>query len=131
MGCENRAKPWGAGGLSKGGDLSWDRRLYYRGARHRLQSRAFDGPGTVAQAADVVGALAGGGIEYRLWYSLGLHKQTSFASAVAKLPITDDLAPRLIALLSFDDLAGETIHRIIGRVAEAVGTWWVRAAPYE
>jgi dTDP-4-amino-4,6-dideoxygalactose transaminase len=78
-------------------------------------------PADAAQAADVIRQLSAEDIEYRLWYGLGLHKQTSFSTAGADpLPITDDLAPRLVALPAFEDLTGETIERIIGRVARSL-----------
>lgn len=76
---------------------------------------------TASLAANVVGDLFANGIEYRMWYGLGLHKQPYFASAAAdRLPVTDCVAPRLVALPSFEDLAVETIEQIVGRVARSL-----------
>jgi dTDP-4-amino-4,6-dideoxygalactose transaminase len=76
---------------------------------------------TAAQAAKVVRDLSTHGIEHRLWYGLGLHRQTYFASAAADpLPVTDDLAPRLVALPAFEDLAAEAIDQITGHAARAL-----------
>jgi dTDP-4-amino-4,6-dideoxygalactose transaminase len=74
-----------------------------------------------AQAAKVMRDLSAHGIEHRLWYGLGLHRQTYFASAAAdSLPVTDDLAPRLVALPVFEDLEIEAIELIADRAARAL-----------
>ena len=78
---------------------------------------------TFSQASDVIGELTANGIEHRLWYGTGLHRQPYFASAIADaLPITDNLAPRLLALPSFEDLPVETVAQIVGHVARSLTT---------
>jgi dTDP-4-amino-4,6-dideoxygalactose transaminase len=76
---------------------------------------------TAAQTANLVRELEAHGIEHRLWYGLGLHRQTFFAAAAADpLPVTDDLAPRLVALPAFEDLSAAALGEIVARVASAL-----------
>jgi dTDP-4-amino-4,6-dideoxygalactose transaminase len=75
------------------------------------------------QASEVIGALTSERIEHRLWYGLGLHKQPYYASTPADaLPVTDNLAPRHVALPCFEDLAVEAIDRIIACLARALAS---------
>jgi dTDP-4-amino-4,6-dideoxygalactose transaminase len=75
------------------------------------------------QASDVVGELRANRIEHRLWYGLGLHQQPNFASVPADpLPVTNDLAPRLVALPCFEDLEVQAVDRIVACVARVLAT---------
>jgi dTDP-4-amino-4,6-dideoxygalactose transaminase len=75
------------------------------------------------QASDVIGELRANRVEHRLWYGLGLHKQPYFASAAADpLPVTDDLAPRLVALPCFEDIEVQTVDRIIACIARVLAS---------
>jgi dTDP-4-amino-4,6-dideoxygalactose transaminase len=75
---------------------------------------------TEAVANEVVDELTANRIEHRLWYGAGLHQQPYFASAPSdSLPITDDLAPRLVALPCFEDLSSDAVENVVaclGRV---------------
>jgi dTDP-4-amino-4,6-dideoxygalactose transaminase len=76
---------------------------------------------SLGEASEVIGELAANRIEHRLWYGLGLHRQPYLASAAADpLPVADDLAPRLVALPCFEDLAAETIDRIAACLARVL-----------
>jgi dTDP-4-amino-4,6-dideoxygalactose transaminase len=76
---------------------------------------------SATQAGKLVRDLSAHGIEHRLWYGLGLHRQTYFASAASDpLPVTNDLAPRLVAVPAFEDLAVEAIDHITDRAARAL-----------
>lgn len=73
-----------------------------------------------AHATRVQAALARDGIEYRLWYGLGLHRQPSFADCPADpLPVTEFLAPRLLGLPMAPDLDDAQVARVIAALAEA------------
>ena len=74
-----------------------------------------------AQAGAVCRALSAGGIDFRLWYGLGLHRQTYFSGLPhAGLAVTDDLAPRLIGLPVAPDLTDAVMARVADAVARGV-----------
>lgn len=74
----------------------------------------------VEQSHGIGAALRRHGIESRLWYGLGLHRQPHFASAERDpLPIVEDVAPRLIGLPVASDLREEEIEYILDIAATA------------
>jgi len=79
--------------------------------------RAADGEA----ARRVEAALTRARVGSRLWYGLGLHRQSWFADAAREpLPITDALAQCLIGLPYAPDLTDEQIDRVVGALLEAV-----------
>lgn len=65
-------------------------------------------------------ALSQAGVDYRLWYGLGLHREAYFRNCARDpLPIAEALAPRLIGLPVAPDLPKETIERIVAVLAVA------------
>jgi dTDP-4-amino-4,6-dideoxygalactose transaminase len=60
------------------------------------------------------------GIDCRLWYGYGLHRQPYFrAAAHDPLPVTEALAPRLIGIPVAADLSDAAIERIVTALAES------------
>jgi dTDP-4-amino-4,6-dideoxygalactose transaminase len=54
------------------------------------------------------------GIDFRLWYGTGLHRQTYFADlAHDDLDVTEMLAPRPLGLPVAPDLSEASIRRIV------------------
>lgn len=75
-----------------------------------------------AEAQAVAAALLRAGIESRLWYGEGLHRQPVFHGAAADpLPVTDRLAPRLLGLPAAPDLDLATITRIVSVILSVAG----------
>lgn len=67
--------------------------------------------------------LVANGLDFRLWYGLGLHRQSYYADLPRdSLRATDDLAPRLIGLPSAPDLGDDVISRVARAVAACVAT---------
>ena len=57
----------------------------------------------------------------RLWYGLGLHRQSWFAQAPREaLVVADALAPRLIGLPLAPDLTPEQIDRVVAALVEGL-----------
>lgn len=76
-----------------------------------------------AESAAVAAALNAAGIESRLWYGLGLqHQPVLHDIARDALPVTDELAPRLLGLPMAPDLEPQTIRRIAQTIATALKT---------
>ncbi len=74
-----------------------------------------------AQSQRVQTALQAQGVEFRLWYGLGLHRQSYFADCPRPgLPVTDDLAPRLIGLPMAPDLSSKQIERVLRALASGL-----------
>jgi dTDP-4-amino-4,6-dideoxygalactose transaminase len=76
---------------------------------------------TQLEANDVAASLAQDGISHRLWYGGGLQTHTHFASCSSDpLPVTEDLAPRLLGLPFAVDLEARAVERIGAAVAHAL-----------
>jgi dTDP-4-amino-4,6-dideoxygalactose transaminase len=74
------------------------------------------------EANDVAASLAEDGISYRLWYGGGLQTHTHYADRSRdQLPVTEELAPRLLGLPFAVDLDERAVERIGGAVAHALG----------
>jgi dTDP-4-amino-4,6-dideoxygalactose transaminase len=72
-----------------------------------------------AEASSLVRSLTSAAIETRAWYGAGLHRHTWYASQPhGPLPVTEDLAARLIALPVSPDLDDAAIDRIVEAVAQ-------------
>lgn len=72
------------------------------------------------QAERVQASLEANRIEYRLWYGLGLHRQTQFSQLPRDaLPVTAQLAPFLLGLPMATDLDDASIGTIVHAVAAA------------
>jgi len=72
-----------------------------------------------AEASALVRSLTGAAIETRAWYGEGLHRHTWYASrSHGPLPVTEDLATRLVALPVAPDLDDAAIDRIVAAVAQ-------------
>jgi dTDP-4-amino-4,6-dideoxygalactose transaminase len=75
----------------------------------------------VDQAATVQECLSRSGIDFRLWYGTGLHRQTYFSDlAHDDLDVTDAIAPCGIGLPVAPDLAEASIHHVIVALTEGV-----------
>jgi dTDP-4-amino-4,6-dideoxygalactose transaminase len=59
------------------------------------------------------------GIDHRLWYGRGLHREPYFATDYS-LPVVDALASRLIGLPVAPDLSDAAIERIVATLARAL-----------
>ena len=69
-------------------------------------------PGEAAEA--LCAWLHDNGIDTRRWYGGGIHRQTEFAACPRlALPVTDDLAPRLIGLPVAVDMDDAAISRVV------------------
>jgi dTDP-4-amino-4,6-dideoxygalactose transaminase len=61
------------------------------------------------------------GIDFRLWYGGGVHRQSYFADLPSDdLRTTDDLVPRLLGLPTAPDLAEAAIRRAVAALGEAI-----------
>ena len=68
-----------------------------------------------AQAASLQARLRSEGIDTRLWYGIGLHRQTYYATAPRdELPVTDAVAACLIGLPMAPDLTAAQVRRVVG-----------------
>jgi len=106
-------------------------RLYRQEARkqgiknpiHADETRA--NPYVLYEAASTTGtavleSLALDGIDTRRWYGGGLHTQTEFAGCPrVALPVTDDVAARVIGLPVAVDMTAEDVTRVISAIARA------------
>ncbi len=73
---------------------------------------------TAAEAAAAQQSLARAGIDFRLWYGIGCHAQPGYAEfARDPLPVTDDIAPRVIGLPVAVDLAEQAIEDTVAALA--------------
>jgi dTDP-4-amino-4,6-dideoxygalactose transaminase len=60
-------------------------------------------------------------VDFRLWYSEGLHRHSYYVDIMRdKLPITEALAPRLIGLPMAPDLSETDINRVVMAVVDGV-----------
>jgi dTDP-4-amino-4,6-dideoxygalactose transaminase len=61
------------------------------------------------------------GIDTRLWYGAGLHRQTYFADRPRDpLPVTEDILPCLVGLPIAPDLSEPQIERVVAALAAAL-----------
>jgi dTDP-4-amino-4,6-dideoxygalactose transaminase len=74
---------------------------------------------TPAQAKRLRVALHTAGIDLRLWYGNGTHREPHFRGGPA-LPHTEDIAARLIGLPMFEDLTVPEIARVLAALASAI-----------
>jgi dTDP-4-amino-4,6-dideoxygalactose transaminase len=73
---------------------------------------------TAAAAALAGKRLSKAGIDFRLWYGAGCHRQRAYAAcACDRLPVTEDLSPRVIGLPVAVDLAAEAIKDTVAVLA--------------
>ena len=71
-------------------------------------------------AGSVMSALERRGVASRLWYGPGMHRHPYFRDRPAeRLPVTDDLAPRLIGLPFAPDIPAAEIERVLLVILEA------------
>jgi len=76
---------------------------------------------TSDEADGIQRSLSACGVDFRLWYGRGLHTQPHFSGTPHdQLPITADLAPRLLGLPMAPDLSDVAISQVVGAVAAAV-----------
>jgi dTDP-4-amino-4,6-dideoxygalactose transaminase len=76
---------------------------------------------SVEEAQRVRAKLEHYGIEYRLWYGLGVHRQTYFAGVPRdNLATTDHIAPLVLGLPAAPDFTEVTVARVIAALADAV-----------
>lgn len=75
---------------------------------------------TPAQAKRLRIALHAAGIDLRLWYGTGTHREPHFRGGPA-LPHTEDIAARLIGLPMFEDLTEPEIDRVLDALSGAIG----------
>ena len=87
-----------------------------------------DGSYALLRAADrnerdaLMGAFDNGGIEYRLWYGEGCHKQTYFAAAErGGLPVTKAVGANLLGIPTAPDLSEASILRVVRAAVAVVG----------
>ena len=69
-----------------------------------------------------MGAFDSGGIEYRLWYGEGVHRQTHFAGAEhEELSVTEAICGNLIGIPVAPDLSEDSILRVVRAAASVSG----------
>lgn len=97
-------------------------------ANHLVCAPAVASPYVLFQAATqreanaVAASLELDGISYRIWYGGGLQSHTHFAGCASDpLPVTEELAPRLLGLPFAVDLEAEVVERIGAAVALGLG----------
>jgi dTDP-4-amino-4,6-dideoxygalactose transaminase len=74
----------------------------------------------VSHAMRVTTALDEAGVEHRLWYGLGVHREPYYAAMGRdEIVLVERLAPRLIGLPSAPDLSPSAIARIISALTSA------------
>jgi dTDP-4-amino-4,6-dideoxygalactose transaminase len=77
---------------------------------------------TQLEANDVAAGLVDEGVSHRLWYGGGLQTHTRYAGCSSDpLPVTEELAPRLIGLPFAVDLDERAVARIAAAVARGQG----------
>jgi len=73
---------------------------------------------TAAEAAAAQKSLARAHIDFRLWYGIGCHAHPAYAEFPRDLlPVTEDIAPRIIGLPVAVDLASESVEKIVAVLA--------------
>ena len=73
---------------------------------------------TAAEAAAAQQSLAQANIDFRLWYGVGCHAHPAYAEFPRDpLPVTEDVAPRIIGLPVAVDLAEESVENIVAVLA--------------
>jgi dTDP-4-amino-4,6-dideoxygalactose transaminase len=76
---------------------------------------------SAAEAARTGEQLSKGSIDFRIWYGGGLHAHTYLAGCAREdLPVTDDLAPRILGLPMAPDLPEASIRRVVEALVSAV-----------
>ena len=76
-----------------------------------------------AEARKVQDTLEERGIDYRLWYGLGMHRQTYFGTLPrGDLATTDRIAPLVLGLPVAPDLSEAAIARVTAALVRAVAT---------
>ena len=74
---------------------------------------------TAAEAAAAQESLARAHIDFRLWYGIGCHAHPAYAEFPRDpLPVTEDLAPRIIGLPMAVDLPEAAIEATVAALAE-------------
>lgn len=74
----------------------------------------------VAEAKRIGRRLGEDGIEFRLWYGMGVHRQSYYADIPHdRLEVTDRIAPCLLGLPMAPDFAESTIERVVRSLAGA------------
>jgi dTDP-4-amino-4,6-dideoxygalactose transaminase len=77
---------------------------------------------TQLEANGVAASLAEDGVSHRLWYGRGLHAHTRYSTRFAdRLPVTEQLAPRLLGLPFAVDLDEGDVERIGAAVTRGLG----------
>ncbi len=75
----------------------------------------------VEEAVHVQRSLNLEGVDFRLWYGMGLHRQSYFAELPRDaLPVTDDLAPRLLGLPVAPDLSEAAVQRVVDGLVRVI-----------
>jgi dTDP-4-amino-4,6-dideoxygalactose transaminase len=75
---------------------------------------------TAVAAAAAAERLSAAGVDLRLWYGTGCHRQPAYAGFPRDpLPVTEDVAPRVIGLPMAVDLADDVGERVIGLLARS------------
>ena len=73
-------------------------------------------------AAAIAHSLLQRGIETRAWWGHGCHVQPAFADCPrGALPVTEDLAARVLGLPHFPDMQEQDVDKVSGALSEAVG----------
>ena len=74
---------------------------------------------TASEAAAAQKSLARAHIDFRLWYGVGCHAHPAYAEFPRDpLPVTQEIAPRIIGLPVAVDLAEEAIEDTVAALAE-------------
>ena len=74
-----------------------------------------------SEADNVAARLAENGVSYRLWYGEGLQASTYYASCASDpLPVTEELAPRVLGLPFATDLDARAVERVAAAVGSGV-----------
>ena len=78
---------------------------------------------TAAEAVAAQQSLAQANIDFRLWYGVGCHAHPAYAEFPRDpLPVTEDVAPRIIGLPVAVDLAEEAIEHTVAALARICST---------
>lgn len=79
--------------------------------------------GSAEKAAEARASLTQAGIDTRLWYGSGMHREPYFRTAARDpTPVVDLLAPRLIGLPTAPDLDQETVAHIVAVLLAAASS---------
>ena len=75
-----------------------------------------------SEAKNVVAQLTANGVSHRLWYGEGLQASAYYAGCAADpLPVTKEVAPRVLGLPFATDLDERTVQRVAAAVESGVG----------